>query len=289
MIERLGWVTTAPARGQDEDEPLVLPALSALGVEVELVDWDDPAIDWARFDRVVIRSTWDYPERLAEFTAWLDRVAAVTELRNPAPVVRWSLDKHYLSELAGAGVPTVATRFVEPGEPPAFPAGSFVVKPAVGAGSRDASSYTPADLEVAREHVARLHARGVTALVQPLLASVAADGEWPLVFLDGEFSHAANKRVALPRAGVVEGLFAAETNTAHEPDAGQLSVARAAMAVVADRFGQTTYARVDLVRDDEKRPCVLEVELVEPSLFLYQAPAAAERFAEILVRTSRSG
>jgi glutathione synthase/RimK-type ligase-like ATP-grasp enzyme len=286
MIERLGWVTTAPARGQDEDEPLVLPALRALGVAVDLVDWDDPEVDWARFDRVVIRSTWDYPDRLAEFTAWLERVGAVTEVRNPPPVVRWSLDKHYLSELAGAGVPTVATRFVEPGERVPLPAGPFVVKPAVGAGSRDASSYAPADRALAQEHIARLHARGVTALVQPLLASVATDGEWPLVFLDGEFSHAANKRVTLPRAGAVEGLFAEETSTGHEPDAGQLAVARAAMAVVTGRFGPTTYARVDLVRDDEQRPCVLEVELVEPSLFLFRAPGAAERFAEILVRSS---
>jgi glutathione synthase/RimK-type ligase-like ATP-grasp enzyme len=282
MISELAWVTTGPARGRDDDEPLALPALAAAGVRADVVDWDDPEVDWAAYERVVIRSTWDYPERLSEFTAWLDRVAAVTDLRNPPAVVRWSLDKHYLADLGRAGVPIVPTLFLEPGMQPDFPADSFVVKPAVGAGSRDASSYGPDQRDLAAAHVDRLHGRGVTVLVQPLLASVEADGEWPMVFLGGEFSHAAGKRVALPRGGLVEGLFAEETNEPYEPDDEQLSVARAALAVVTARLGETTYARIDLVRDDENRSCVMEVELVEPSLFLAQAPGAARRFAEVL-------
>jgi glutathione synthase/RimK-type ligase-like ATP-grasp enzyme len=282
MISKLAWVTTGPARGRDDDEPLALPALAAAGVRADVVDWDDPEVDWAAYERVVIRSTWDYPERLSEFTAWLDRVAAVTDLRNPPAVVRWSLDKRYLAGLDRAGVPIVPTLFLEPGMQPDFPADSFVVKPAVGAGSRDASSYGPDQRDLAAAHVDRLHGRGVTVLVQPLLASVEADGEWPMVFLGGEFSHAAGKRVALPRGGLVEGLFAEETNEPYEPDDEQLSVARAALAVVTARLGETTYARIDLVRDDENRSCVMEVELVEPSLFLAQAPGAARRFAEVL-------
>lgn len=284
MIERLGWVTSAPARGRDADEPLVLAALEDAGVGVEVVDWDDPSVDWAGFDRVVLRSAWDYPERLAEFLPWLESVDAVTELVNPLAIVRWSHDKRYLVELAAAGVPITPTVVVEPGADAAFPPGEFVVKPAVGAGSREVASYGPDQQATATEHVARLHAAGQVALVQPYLRSVAAEGEWPLVFLGGRFSHAANKRIALPRAGRVEGLFAEETNTAHEATPEQLEVAEAAVRLVTERLGAPTYARVDLVRDDAGRFCVLEVELVEPSLFLqYAGAAAVDRFVTALL------
>ena len=182
-------------------------------------------------------------------------------------------------------MPITPTVYVEPGSAVPFPVGDFVVKPSVGAGSRDAASYGPGQHEVAAAHVARLHARGQVVLVQPFLASVATEGEWPLVFLDGQFSHAASKRVALPRAGVVDDLFAEEANAAHVASADQIEVARAAVDLVSARVGTPTYARVDLVRDDDGRFCVLEVELVEPSLFLpYADAAAAERLAAALVR-----
>jgi glutathione synthase/RimK-type ligase-like ATP-grasp enzyme len=285
MIRRLAWVTTAAARGLDEDEPLALAALQRTGVEVELVDWDDPQVAWDGFDRAVIRSIWDYPERLGEFRPWIERVSALTELVNPAATVRWNLDKHYLAELAAAGVPITPTEFVETGTTPTFPPGDFVVKPAVGAGSRDASSYTADQHELAYAHVARLHANGRSVLVQPFLAAVTTEGEWPLVFVEGSYSHAASKRVALPQAGSVVELFAAEVNVPHQASAEQLEVAQAAIKVISAGHGTPTYARVDLVRDDAGAFCVLEVELIEPSLFLpYTDAAAADRLAAALVR-----
>ncbi|KQT95002.1 hypothetical protein ASG49_07830 [Marmoricola sp. Leaf446] len=287
MIGRLAWVTTRAARGRDEDEPLVVPALERSGVVVDVVDWDDPRVDWAGYDRAVLRSTWDYPERLAEFLPWLDRVAAATDLVNPPATVRWSLDKHYLRDLDAAGVPITPTTFLLPGEPAdldGLDGGDFVVKPAVGAGSRDTATYGPEHHDVALAHVARLHAADRAVLVQPFLASVATDGEWPLVYLQGRFSHAASKRVAVPRAGAVEDLFAAETNAPHEATADQVAVGDAAMEVVVGLLGTPAYARVDVVRDDDGGCCVLEVELVEPSLFLAQAePAAVDRLVSALV------
>ncbi|SDR71175.1 hypothetical protein SAMN04488570_0113 [Nocardioides scoriae] len=284
MIERLAWVTAREARGHDEDEPAAVEALRRRGVTVEVVDWDDAGVDWAAHDRVALRSAWDYPERLADFTAWLESVDAVTELVNPAATVRWNLDKRYLAELDEAGVPITPTAFVAPGSTPSFPDGDFVVKPSVGAGSRDAASYSADQHDLAAAHVERLHASGQVVLVQPYVASVATDGEWPLVFLGGAFSHAASKRVALPRAGAVEGLYAAETNAPHDATPEQVEVARAAVDLVSARFGVPAYARVDLVRADDGRFVVLEVELVEPSLFLpYADPAAADRLAAALV------
>jgi glutathione synthase/RimK-type ligase-like ATP-grasp enzyme len=275
MIESLGWVTAAEAHGLDEDEPAALAALARAGVAAEVVDWDDEAIDWSRFDRVVLRSAWDYPERLDEFLAWIDDVAAVADLMNPPETVRWSLDKQYLAELAEAGLPITPTLFVAPGDSAVFPPGRFVIKPAVGAGSRDAASYAPDQHELAAAHVARLHAAGRVVLVQPFLASVAEHGEWPMVFFGGQFSHSASKRVTLPQAGLVADLFAAEDNRVHAATQEQIDVAQAVVDFVSARHGTPAYARVDLVLDDEGRSCVLEVELVEPSLFLPYAGSDA--------------
>jgi len=275
VIRTLAWVTASEARGLDEDEPAALAALREAGVTVEVLDWDDPDVDWSGFDRAVLRSCWDYTDRPAEFVARLDAIAAVTELVNPPATVRWNLDKRYLGELEAAGLPITPTTFVPPGMDLVVPSGSFVVKPAIGAGCRDAASYDPDEVGQAVAHVARLHAAGTVALVQPLLRSVAVEGDWALVFLGGRFSHAASKRVGLPRAGTIDGLFAPEVLAAHEPSAEQVGLAGAVMDAVSARFGSPAYGRVDLVRDDDGALCVLEVELIEPSLFLGFADGGA--------------
>lgn len=285
MIERLAWVTTSEARGRDADEPLGLAALAQAGVDVEVVDWDDSAVDWSTFDRVALRSAWDYAQRLPEFLSWLDQVSVVCDVVNSPATVQWNLDKQYLSELEQAGVPITHTAFIAPGEQPQFPDGDFVVKPAVGAGSRDAASYGADDHHVAVDHVARLHLAGQVVLVQPFVASVATEGEWPLVFFDGTFSHSASKRVVLPRAGSVTDLFAAEVTGPHTASPAQLDVAQAAFDAVCRRLGTPRYARIDLVHDDDGQYRVLEVELIEPSLFLQEAgDGAAHRLASALAR-----
>jgi hypothetical protein len=112
----IALVTARAARGLDDDLPPLEAALRTAGAKVHIVDWDDPEVDWTAFDRALLRSTWDYTERLSEFLAWVDKVSAATLLLNHAPVVRWNTDKHYLSDLARAGVPTVPSDFIEPGE-----------------------------------------------------------------------------------------------------------------------------------------------------------------------------
>jgi glutathione synthase/RimK-type ligase-like ATP-grasp enzyme len=270
-------VTARQARGQDEDEPLAVGALRAAGLTVEVVDWDGAGVDWASYDRVVVRSTWDYSQRLPQFLDWLEVVDRVTDLRNPLSMIRWGLDKHYLADLAAAGVPITPTAFAEPdGEAVQLPAGGVVVKPAVGAGSRDAASYGEGQADLVRAHVQRLHHGGRSVLVQPLLASVLLEGEWPLVFFDGRYSHGANRRVTLPRTSSAGDRFAA-----HDAGPAQVAVAQAAIDVVTARFGTPTYARVDLVRDGRGRFCVLELETAEPALFLPLAgPPALDRLID---------
>ncbi len=284
MISKLAWVSAREARGLDDDEAIALKVLRESGVHVDVIEWDEPSADWAAYDRVAIRSTWDYVDRIAEFGPWIDRVAAQTELVNPPAMLRWSMDKRYLAELEASGIPITSTDFVAPGEQPVFPSGKFVVKPAIGAGSREAASYSNDQHEFAAAHVARLHAAGIVVLVQPFVNSVATDGEWPMLFFNGEYSHCASKRVNLPHAELVEDFFAAEDNTFHTASADQIAVAQAAVDFVAEKFGTPMYARVDLVRGDGGEYRVMEVELVEPSLFLPFADAVAlEKFARAFI------
>lgn len=289
---RIALVSTAAARALDEDlEPLVA-ALAAAGAQADVVDWDDATIDWSRFDLAVLRSPWNYAQHFAAFRAWVERVATATRLVNPAPLVHWNLDKHYLADLAAAGVPTVPGQFVEPGADIDTALHTFldrhadsaelVVKPAIGAGSRDAQRHARGATDATRAHLARLLDAGRSALLQPYLNRVDEHGETALMFFGGEFSHAIRKGPLLARgAESTRALFAAEHIVARVPSPAEREVARAALAAVpfAPPFA---YARVDLIRDADDAPRVLELELVEPSLFFAHAEDSAARFASVL-------
>ena len=291
MTARVALVTARAARGLDADMPPLTAALAAVGAESEIVDWDDARADWARFDLVVPRSAWDYAERLPEFLAWAERVARLTTLVNPLPVVRWNTDKHYLGELARAGAPVVSTAYVEPGEDAGSALDAFlggdasreiVVKPAVGAGSRDARRHLRADRAGILGHLAPLLDAGRSMMLQPYLESVDSCGETALMYLDGRFSHAIRKGALLPAgAPSTAGLFAPEEIVPRTPAADELAAAERILGAVP--VGGLLYARVDLLRDAAGAPRLLELELTEPSFFLPYAPGAAERFAAALL------
>lgn len=306
-MARIALVTARAARGTDYDMPLLLAALRAAGADVHEIDWDDDSIDWSRFDLALLRSTWDYFDRLREFLAWAERVSQQTRLLNPLDVIRWNTDKHYLGDLARAGVPVVPSRFVEPGEdaaealdgflrdgphPPAAPSPAcggrrshdVVVKPAVGAGSRDAQRHAREDRGAIVAHVQRLLGKNRSVLLQPYLDRVDEYGETALLFFDGVFSHAIRKGPLLKRGeGSTAGLYAEETITPRAPSREELSVAEHALAAIPFD-NPLLYARVDLIHDDDGSPRLLELELVEPSVFAAHAEGVAERFAQAIVR-----
>lgn len=266
----------------DEDAPLLDRALRRHGLDARWVAWTDEAEPWDDA-LVVLRSTWDYTARRPRFLDWVRRLPAV---HNGADVVVWNSDKTYLRDLRDAGVPIVPTAFVAPGEPVVFPdAGEFVVKPSVGAGSRGAGRFTAAETADARDHAAALHAAGRTVLVQPYLAEVDTAGETALVYVDGRYSHAIRKGPMLP-AGTVhaldgDALFVGENITPRTPAEADLAAGDAVLAHLRERFGaDQLYTRVDLL-PSAAGPVVIEVELVEPSLFLGFAggDGAADRLA----------
>ena len=258
----------------DGDDADLVAALRKRGLHARWLSWDDPATLDAHL--VILRATWDYIDRLDEFLDWTTRVPHV--LNAPA-VVAWNSDKQYLADLAGAGVPTVPSRFFDPGERVRLPAGEVVVKPAVGMGSVGALRFT--DHDAAREHATVLQDQGRTVLVQPYDPRVQ-NGETALVFLRGQQSHAFTKGPILPppdQRPVFDqsGIYAEESLTPAEPDFELWDVGHAALAAAAAHLGigvdEFLYARVDVL-GDRRDVQVLELELVEPSLGWRQLDAA---------------
>ena len=272
-------IATCAGEDVDPDSRPLLDALAAQDVVGELARWDDPQVDWDRFDLVVIRSTWDYAPRLKEYLSW---AKSVRRLANPYAAIEFSSDKHYLGELAALGHRVVPSFFCDVGVAAAFPDGDFVVKPSVGAGSLDAERYGAHDVERAVRHVARLHEQGRDVLIQPYVTSVDEQGERALVFIDGSFSHAMTKGAML---NVVEpdrhALFRREQMSLADAETDAVAFAQ---AVLDDfDFGGLLYARVDLVRVSEGW-ALMELELVEPSLFLTYEPPAATALATAIAR-----
>ncbi|MEV7095743.1 hypothetical protein AB0M80_23130 [Amycolatopsis sp. NPDC051045] len=271
-------VSCAELPSGDGDDDAVVPALSSLGFSVAWAPWDS-GYDFASADAVVLRATWDYASRRAEFLSWCE---SVPSLFNSAAVVRWNTDKSYLTELLDAGLAVVPTALVSPGSAARFPASAFVVKPSVGAGSRGAARFAAgAD---ASAHVAALHAEGHTALIQPYQSSVDTSGELALVYLGGVYSHAFTKGAMLGSTMDSSGLCLSEKLAPAEPPADAVALAEdvldAASALLGILRAELLYARVDLVRGEDGKPLLLELELTEPSLGFRQTDsAAAMRFA----------
>ncbi|MBU8975633.1 hypothetical protein JI752_005715 [Lysobacter sp. MMG2] len=298
-MTRIALVTAIAAAGLDDDLAPLLDACARAGLATQVRAWDDPTVGWGRFDAAILRSPWDYMTRLGEFLDWCEHASTRTRLLNPLPVVKWNTDKHYLAELAARGVPVVPTVFVEPETEPlpalqAFLAAhsdtqEFVVKPSVGAGSKDAQRYARTQEFAAANHLARLLDAERSAMLQPYLDAVDEHGETALIYFAGEFSHAIRKGPLL-RAdeGPTPHLFAAEAITPRTPSQEEMSLAGHVLAAARDALQlheAPLYARVDLIGDRDGRPCLLELELCEPSLFFAHAAGSADRFAALLAKT----
>ena len=268
--------------GEEGDGDRLLAACERQELLARWQVWDDPAVDWARADLVVIRSTWDYTTRRAQFLDW---TSTLTRSANRHDVIVWNSDKRYLADLQAAGVPVVTTSWAGPGEAVEFPyEGEYVIKPSVGAGSRGAARFRggPADEDRARRHVDALHAAGRTVMLQPYLSGVESAGETALVYLGGRYSHSIRKGPMLADGVVnaVDGpaLWVEENITGREPSDAERMVAD---HVLSQAPPDLLYARVDLLPGVDG-PVLVELELTEPSLFLGYADDAADRLAKAI-------
>ena len=271
---------------QADDLPLAEALLQRGAIAVAQV-WDDPAVDWTAFDAIVLRSTWDYFVKAERFRDWLDaREREGTRILNPLPAVRWNMDKRYLRDLEGRGVSIVPTHWVNQGERADLATilwdrgwDEVVVKPAISGAAHETWRVTPENAPASDARIHALAASGAV-LVQPFLREIERDGEWSLLFFGGRYSHAARKR---PRAGDFRvqsqfgGLYSAE-----QPPKTALDAAHQVIATTLELAGLTAtelpYARVDGCIVDG-RFLLMELEIIEPSLFFGQSPAAAARCA----------
>lgn len=263
------------------DDGLLRDALARRGITAARVDWADPSVDWSTFGCAVFRTTWDYFDRFAEFTAWLDRAGRETRLCNPVETVRWNVDKHYLADLGAAGVPVVPCRFLERGSGALLAdvlreAGwdEAVMKPCVSGAARHTYRVNRA---TAADHQPTLDAllRDEAMIVQPFQDDIVRTGEDTLMVFGGRFTHAVRK---VAKAGDFR-VQDDHGGTVHEyrPTAEQIELAERA---VAARSRVPAYGRVDMVRGNDGRLAVMELELIEPELWLRVHPPAADAFAD---------
>jgi glutathione synthase/RimK-type ligase-like ATP-grasp enzyme len=275
------WYT----RQVHQEDGLVLQALERQGLTVARRDWADTRFDWRQTRSVIFRTTWDYFHRFNEFSPWLDRVSAQTRLFNEAALIRWNIDKHYLGELARAGINVVPTTFIEMGDTRALARivtelgwNELILKPAISGGARHTYRFESEHAHVHQGAFGDLVEREAMIL-QPFQQQVLEQGELSLMVIDGQVTHAIRKTAK-------HGDFRVQDDwggTVHEHSATAEETAFAEAAVRAVPF-DVLYARVDLVRDNHGQLAVMELEMIEPELFFRFHPAAAERLAVGLIR-----
>jgi hypothetical protein len=276
----------------DADTRRLIAPLAARGVVATAAVWDDPKIDWTRFDLVVVRSCWDYAARRWEFLEWATRVP---RLANPASVLTWNTDKGYLSELALHGIAVVPTVWVRPGQGWSLPdRGAWVIKPAVSLASLDTGRYQledPGERRLAAEHVHRLHTYGRVVMMQPYQQPVDDEGETALVYINGAFSHAMRKAAVLTGPDIgIDRRFQPQGGLSlrrHRPEPSELATAERVLDALPWARSELLYARVDLIPNRGADPILMELELTEPQLYFQDVPAAAERMAAIIEERAR--
>lgn len=275
-------VVDAHSLNESDCRRVLVPALAAVGLNADLVAWDDPALDWSGVRGAVVRATWDYHLRVEEFLGWVERAAKATCLWNPAAAIQWNARKTYLRDLEARGIATIPTIWLKRGEQvdlaQALHARGWaraVVKPVVSASAYQTVLVSADTVAEGGTHLARLLADR-DAMIQPYIETVTTSGEHSLVFVGGQLTHAVRRAPVLDACTEHHGapaLIPAEP----EEEAFARTVLRAAGF-------DTLYARVDMIRDSMGTLRLMELELIEPSLWLGAAPWAAERLAREIAR-----
>ncbi|MCE7946152.1 MAG: hypothetical protein DYG88_01855 [Chloroflexi bacterium CFX4] len=274
-----------------ESERRVIEPLFRRGVRVSICVWDDPAVDWQAFDAVILRGTWDYHHKSAAFRAWLARLEAQSvRVFNPAPIIAWNMDKHYLRDLAGEGVNIVPTLWLAQGAVADLATlldeqgwQHAVVKPNISGGADNTwlvgRAEAAAHMERFQTNLASLPS-GI--MVQQFMPLVQSYGEWSFIFFNGIYSHAVLKRPAAESIYVQSHLGGSFER--REPPPSLISHATAIMRAAARCTGARQpflYARVDAL-DTFDELILMELEIFEPYLFLEADAYAPERFADAI-------
>ncbi len=276
---RIALATCLKLPKPDPDRKPLIDAILAQGAEAEWLAWDDPKADFSRFDLCVLRSTWNYIHVLPLFLEWIERTSQLCRVMNPPDVLRWNSDKSYLGELAQEGVPVIPTIPVPKGSSPSLDRllggrswSRIVIKPRFGAGSFATRRFQEPCGAEARDFLERSSAER-DMMIQPYLPSVEGPGEKALVWIAGELTHAIRKA---PRFGTDDEKTSEALRIA--PDEREF-----AERILRPWAGRLLYGRVDVARDEDGKLLLMELELLEPSLFLIEEPRALDRLARACV------
>ena len=290
----IAFATSADHRNLTDDDRLAATALEQRGARVAPAVWDDPSIDWTKFDCVVVRSTWDYYNRAASFRGWIDALErSGAPVWNPPALLRWNMEKTYLRDIEQAGARIVPTEWLprgSEGDAATLLGGVLaergwneaVVKPVVSAAANRTWRVTQADVPGMAGQLAE-SLRMCDVMVQPFMREIQERGEWSLLFFDGEFSHAVRKT---PVAGDfrVQATFGGQS-VSEDPGAELLEAARRVLSAVPSS-SSWLYARVDGI-ETAQGFMLLELEMLEPSLFLSHSVSGTALFAESIMRRAR--
>ncbi|AXJ01331.1 glutathione synthetase, ATP-grasp domain [Cyclonatronum proteinivorum] len=267
------------------DDALLQAALQKRGLSAVRIDWARKDVDWRQFRCAVFRTTWDYYERSAEFSDWLDRVKHETLLINPAEMIRWNMDKHYLADLDAKGVNIVPSVFMEAGSQADKLVSLMqengwskaVVKPCISGGAWHTYRVSPENAAAVSQKIAPVLQKQAFML-QPFMQSIVESGEDTLMVLNGAYTHAVRKRAAKGDFRVQDDWGG--TVEAYTPSPAQIELAERAMAAVTP---VPVYGRADMVRDGEGNWAIMELELLEPELWIRYHEPSAEPFADGIV------
>ncbi len=267
------------------DDRLLRSALEQRGLSTAVTSWTFEEYDWSEVRCCLPRNTWDYAERVDEFRHWIGRVAEQTRLWNPAPILRWNLHKGYLLELERAGLAITPTALVRQGERIDLAQelsergwGTFVLRPAVGGSARESVCFARGETLRGQRHLERLLERE-DVLLQPFLPSIQTRGEVSIVYLEGGYSHAVCRRQAdSGRVPASEG-GCLERALPREDEIELATAATAAARARVEMEEELLYARVDILRDARDRPCLSQLELIEPNLYFEWGEGSADRLA----------
>jgi glutathione synthase/RimK-type ligase-like ATP-grasp enzyme len=267
-----------------EGEKLLLPALRESGHQVDVCIWDAPEVVWKNYDGVIIRCPWDYYEKLPQFSAWINALETENvHVINDIETLRWNINKSYLFELSQAGLPVIPTELVNSSDRRSLreifdttQSEEIVIKPVQSAGAWRTLRINFANLADTEPSFSAWREEQ-DFLVQPFMPEIVRAGEWSLVFFDGQFSHALVKRAK-------DGDFRVQSDhggTVLKADA-PASICKQALRILQFLPRMPTYARVDgIVRGDDF--LLMELELLEPRLFLEIETLAAHRFATAIL------
>ncbi|MEZ6127110.1 MAG: hypothetical protein R3C59_00345 [Planctomycetaceae bacterium] len=290
-MKHIAYLTMDCLKGFFAYDHLTIEPLRQRDCRVQNVSWRRPDVLWDQFDLVVIRSPWDYQKAPQQFLSVLEAIeASGAQLQNSLNIVRWNICKEYLRDLDSGGVPIIPTQWlscltsarieqlIEESSD-----GQFVCKPLIGAGA-DRTWWLSSSSDDSQKLAALNTYHAAPLMIQPFIRSVIDTGEYSLFYFGGKYSHSILKTPAPGDFRVQEEHGGRLLTILPDPDL--VEVADRAVKAIPE---PVLYARVDLVRLSDSTPAVMELELIEPSLYFAHDTHSPTRFADAVVDCLTNG